>query len=187
MRQFICILALSTVFAPTAVCAFGGAISPLQNALASSCTVLDQETSVVYVFHTASDGTTGARYSLRKSPNLPWVWIQDLNFENVIGDSQSGVTVDYGECDETGLVLIQIVQWAGGNMTADDGCQTVTAVAHPEDATVLSATCSGTQEVAGGGTAIVSVDFGRCPCGGFPDTVPVHESTWGAIKELWGN
>jgi hypothetical protein len=133
-------------------------------------------TSLVYVYmvHVYTDGATGARFKLDVS-GTGWTHLSDAWEVTVLdGTSTSGVLLQYPYCDSH-PVLLGFASFAGGSAPI---CTEIGIVAHPAVASgrIEATDCQGRIFYPTGGRGVAS-PLPSCSC-----SVPVEETTWGAIK-----
>ena len=170
------LLAVIVVFAASQAFAFGGSIGLFASPAGASCALLQGPVTQPTMLHIDSDGTTGSQYQALVPTCAGLVHLADLlNFAVSVGNTQQGLSVGYGACDNTGSVNI-------GSMFTQmtvptTGCCTWSVGLHPgfPDPTAVSTTCATPigEEPAAGGSAILSVNTGVCPC-----NIANQESTW---------
>ena len=97
------------------------------------------------------------------------------------GDSQTGMTFEYGFCRSGAIEIMRMVYRRGLDM---DPCCAYPLLPYPDSpgGQLLVTDCESNEVPAIGLVATVQGDS-SCPCG-YP--VPVEETTWGSVKALFG-
>jgi hypothetical protein len=96
------------------------------------------------------------------------------------GDSQTGMTIEYGSCRSGAFEILRMVYRRGPDM---DPCCVYPLLAHPESpgGQVMVMDC-GSNEVPAVVLAATVQGNATCPCG-YP--VPVEKTAWGKVKSLY--
>ena len=149
---------------------YGGSIGLFATPAGNSCAILQTPITQPSILHTGHDATTGASFSA-PVPNCGGLvfLVNVMSVAVVTGDTQNGVVVDYGACDETGSVLV-------GSIFTQLVFPTVGCCAWTVD-------CAGVSELASAGCAVVSLNTGLCGC--YACAAAVQQASWGSIKELF--
>lgn len=200
MKKSLLIALVALCMASTAF-AEGGMIGIFADMEGTNCSVVLPAYGPIYLVHIGSDGTTGSGgRALKPSPCAAGVIIAgDVgNFPTYVSNdpagglpSQTGWSIGYGDCQTSGTVLIATLNVLGGTIT---GCcaWSVTEDERLEgpdgnpSTTPISTDCTPNaiiETVVG----LTSQTFTApstpedCPC----SIIPVQESTWGGVKELF--
>jgi hypothetical protein len=176
------LIAFVAVLAASQALAFGGSVGVFTSVTATSCTIIPPASGSFQpvVVHTGSDGTTGSQFQALVPACAGFVHLVDISLVNIIlGDTQQGASAAYGSCKSG---IIPVANMFVSVVFPPAGCCNWTVTRHPgfPEPTVISGTCSGGGEVAGGGTAFVKTAAEPCNC-----LVDNQDSTWGAVKELF--
>jgi hypothetical protein len=145
----------------------------------NSCNFVDNGSLVkVYVFHNNTNGATASQFRLDLM-GLPWTHLGDIwQVATSIGTSISGVSLGYGAC-LTSPILLGTINFYGSVAPL---CSRIRIVADPAAPTgqIEVASCAANKLIASGGYGRVNPDA-TCYCG----TIAVKECTWGYIKALY--
>jgi hypothetical protein len=159
------------------------------------CTIRDTgpELKSLYVLHSYNVGMVASRFRIQSGPGVTMTYVSETHFfPETVGDTQTGISVCYGECTTGDLLIAKMDYLAFGT---SDNCSQMLVVPHPDAQSVEAIKCTGTPT-----RAFVQDMFVRStgPCGcpdphGFPGQaqlfgckpIPVATTTWGAIKALY--
>jgi len=173
------LLAFGILFGATAVFGQAGEIDVFSDPGYSDCKVTDivPDQITLYIVHTNSPGATESQFKLDLPPTL--TWLSESSPYLVIGQSTSGVTVSYGSCLVSPIVLVT-VQVQGFGATPD--CTYISIVPDPASLSqqVEAVDCSSFKMFPNPGWAVVNPNSGCASC-----EVPANEATWGSIKALY--
>lgn len=102
----ILLLTCFVILGATAVSAQTGAICIFSDPGGTECNILDTGALVqVYVVHSNSPGASASQFRLDVDA-AAWTWLGDMwNFSTVIGTSIQGVSIAYGGCQSSPIVL----------------------------------------------------------------------------------
>lgn len=183
----VIVTALVTVAAPAA--AQYGSIGPYADRGGCVCDIVDTYGLMhVYVVHRdMTAGVKGSRFTISGDalPYLTFLYANPIGDLFIQGDIVDGYTVSYGDCQTTGLAIMEI-GYFGSGLTPN--CSDLRVVAAPTASTgeVEAFDCNDEVFPATGGVAYVSVILGECYCTSpYCVPVPVEDSTWGGIKALY--
>lgn len=146
----------------------------------------------LYVIHWPD--VTAQAVSYRIDPcNSRFTWLAETSsFANVVGDSRTGIAVDYGAC-LSGPVLVQTISYFDDGTTPTDASMKVVASPNASSGKVEAVDCSGNVIFPyAGGVCINTVSSGclcamlgppyaNIPCVG----VAAESTTWGHVKALY--
>lgn len=189
-KSLILIATLLVVTIPAAAYAQYGVIGLYTDASAGNCEVYDSAQGIfdVWVVHTMGTGASAAQFKVQPSAGFTATYLGDFSpFEVYLGNSQTGISIAYGECLSGTIVLLRITYLFDGS-SATCGKLEITGdpaeIQYPNDPIIADCGSRSTiaKHVVQGGVLFVNPD-GSCPC--FL-AVPVQESTWGQIKSLYG-
>ena len=170
------LIGVCIVLCATVAFAQNGSIAPFSDVGGSDCNFVDGGSLVqVHIFHVNSPGATASEWMLDVT-QVGWTHLGDTkDFELVIGTSISGAAVSYGAC-MPGTFKLMTVNFFG---SAADACALIGIVAAPGKAGVRAVDCAENAMLIPGGEGRVNND-GTCSC-----SVPVEDTTWGALKALY--
>jgi hypothetical protein len=173
------LLAIGILLAATAVFGQAGEIDVFSDPGYSDCKVNDYVPGQfpLYIVHTNSPGATESQFKL----SLPgtFTWLNESSPFLVIGQSTSGVTVSYGSCMVSPILLITVnVQTYG----ATPSCTYIEIVPDPGalSGQVEAVDCSSYKIYPNAGWAVVNATSACSSC-----EVPSNDATWGSIKALY--
>ncbi len=151
-----------------------GIIGVFSDTYASSNYFVDDGVALVQVhfFHTHHDGATAVRFKLVAAPG--WIFLGDSwNFPSVVGNSATGVSIDYGNCLTAPTYLGTAHFFA--NFPSPVNTK-IRIVADPDciSGQIEVVGCSGEKLIAGGGEGIVNPEI----------YIPTRRMTWGQIKSM---
>jgi hypothetical protein len=175
---------------PATASAQFGVIGVYTDQMASGCEIADGGQGVVnlYVVHTLGAGATAVQFKLQPSAGFGATFIGDTYpFELYLGNSQTGISIAYGDCLSGTVVVLGVTYLFLGS---SDTCSYIDVVGDPAEVNYpgepIVADCLPMFERAvhpiQGTRFMVNPDqICRCVL-----PVPVRESTWGQIKALYG-
>jgi hypothetical protein len=200
MRSLLIVFVI--LFWPIALFGQAGRIGISVDEATLDCDLTDIASGVatLYVVHDLCPGSSGSRLRLETSPGFTGSLISEIHpFPATIGDAFSGVSITYGACLASPVVLLVLnYQFYGTSST----CSYVRVIAHPlsPDQRIEVWDCEHTPNRMiphPGGLHVnryVPPTFYWCPdgdegdipgCNPIPGTVPTNASTWGQIKALY--
>jgi hypothetical protein len=160
----------------------GGTIAVFSDLAGTDCNIEVSASSifVVYFFHIWHQGVRGVEFSAPIPPCLGVVHIGENSDFAKIGDTLSGVVIQYGECLPAPINSLRVTYFAN---TLTENCCYWPALAAPDEPSgeIRVLDCESNVVYGTGGRAIANPD-GTCMCN-FP--VPVEQTTWGGIKALY--
>ena len=169
------------------------ALSSQPNQIA--CNLIDQAPGLrtVYVIQTLNSGSIASRFRVVTGPGSTLTYVSETAHFGAVGNTQSGISMCYGDCTAEDLLLVTISYMAYGTSLP---CGQQQIIAHPAAQTVEIMNCGSVPERASVQPMFVEGPGGICGCPsphlvtGTPQTfgcqpVPVSTSTWGAIKGLY--
>jgi hypothetical protein len=130
----------------------------------------------VYVVQRSSGGTTASQFRIEATSGSTLSWIGDTPQHDIlIGDTQNGISVAYGEC-KYGEILVIVINYFRSGTSAP--CSALKVVPDPNSTEefIVSVNCSSTKLEVAGSRLVINAD-GSCECG--PTT---EASNWGRIK-----
>jgi len=135
-----------------------------------------------YVVHSVATNVGGSEWAAPKPACMPMsMYLNDSNqFAVVIGNTQSGYSVGYGQCKVSPVYICSINFFAMG--AGNPACCAYPVIAHPMNANhrIEASDCDLNLILPAGHTAMVNPD-GTCMC----EVVPVQDTTWGGVKALF--
>jgi hypothetical protein len=148
----------------------------------TNCSMVDTPGEVsIYVVHKASAGATSSQFRIAVGAGMACTPLEVIhNFTTTIGDPATGITVSYGACYPSDILLFTWVFSCSGSSAP---CSILEVVPDPAavSGTIEIFDCSHFKLVGGGGIMYVNPD-GSCDCG---EVVPEKDTSWGQIKSLY--
>lgn len=151
----------------------------------SDCTLLDQSAGYVdvYVVHKGTTGATGAQFKVVGGGGFSCIYIGEASPPDllVVGDSQTGIGVAYGQCHSSDVLLLVITLIRYGGSATCSYLDVVPDPAYGTGAIAVTdcATPFASELTATGARLYVNPDA-TCSC-----AVAVETTTWGGIKGLY--
>lgn len=156
----------------------------------------------IYVVHSNTAGSTGARFRVAERTGVTMTYVSETShFPMTFGNTRDGITICYGSCLPSPILLVTLRYIADGTSTM---CSFIEIDPYPGAAFIEALDCQpdGPAQPASCGRLIVNgnvtcgcletVDCTPHPEATSPRTpfanfcvVPVEDSTWGAIKALF--
>jgi hypothetical protein len=136
------------------------------------CTITGGAGDVVriYVFHSYSAGVTSSSFSIPIPSCMDGAThIADVvQFPSYSGDSQNGITIDYGGCRSGSFYVMRVSYMLGSEA---ESCCHIVPLAHPAAASgkIEAVDCSGTSFPIAGGPVVVNPELYCSDCG--PDMI----------------
>jgi hypothetical protein len=185
MRIATVILAILLVI-PVVAASQTGVIGLYADQNAGSCELVDAGQGIlnIYVIHTLVVASSAAEFAVEPSAGFTATHIGDQTPYLFIGNSQTGISVAYGECLSAPINIMTITYLFDGTSSA---CGYLEVVAHKygPPAGLFTVDCQDEEApiklIPQGARLFVNAD-GSCPC---LSPVPVRESTWGQIKAMY--
>jgi hypothetical protein len=185
MRFSVILIAILLVV-PAAAMAQHGVIGLFADETATSCEMVDNGQGIldIYVMHTLVAGSTASEFMVQPSAGFTAMHIGDTTPYLYIGNSQTGISVAYGECLTAPIHIMTITYLFDGTSSA---CGYLEVVADPNAVPVPGIYMTDcvlpvpNKFSPQGGKLFVNGD-GSCPC---MSPVPTEESTWGQIKAMY--
>ena len=178
MKRLLLIALGSLLVATASLAQIPGKIGVYADAGATNCYIVDDGGVVeAHMLHVMTDGAIGSRFKLDVSAT-GWIHLGDIwDFELVLGSSVEGVSFGYTEC-LSGSIYLGKAFFLGSSAPS---CTEISIVPDPLAVTgeIEAISCLETRMFPAGGRAVINADH-TCQC-----TVPVEETTWGAIKALY--
>jgi hypothetical protein len=172
---------------PAVAMAQHGVIGLFADQTATSCEMVDSGQGIldIYVMHTLVTGSTASQFMVQPSAGFTAMHIGDTTPYLYIGNSQTGISVAYGECLTAPIHIMTITYLFDGTSSACGFLEIVGDPNAPQPPGLYTVDCAPEWEmqkhVPQGGKLFVNGD-GSCPC---MSPVPAQESTWGEIKALY--
>ena len=129
----------------------------------------------VHVFHSFHGGVTASNFKIQDiGTNWTWIVDQPQGGTTIVGNTRDGGLFAYGGCITTEFNFVNVLYATAG--TAGP-CSSLEVVPNPASltGTIEGVNCDDIKLVADGSRVFVNC------------TVPVEETTWGAVKALYGN
>lgn len=133
----------------------------------------------VYVVHSTSSGATGSQFKLQTGSGVMLSYLGETSpFPLVIGNTQTGISIGYGSCQYSDVLVSTISYYASGNSAT---CSSIWIVPDPASLQgyIEVVSCSTTRFEASGSLLVINSD-GSCDCG--PTS---RDSNWGKIKDIY--
>jgi hypothetical protein len=134
----------------------------------------------VYVIHTTG-GSTASQFQVKPSSGVTFTWIgETLAFAAAIGDTQSGLSIGYGSCFSSDVLVATINYIASGSSSS---CSWLTVAPDPNSLNdmIEVINCSESMLEASASRLVINSD-GSCDCG--PSTTLTN---WGKVKDRYGD
>ena len=149
----------------------------------TNCTMLDKSPRMVsvYVVHENNSGVTASQFRVVTGGGAGLSYISETSPHSFkLGDTQSGLSIAYGECKYSTVLIATINYFTTGSSAT---CSNVRVVADFNAPTgkIEVVDCSYFRSEGIGGKLVINPD-GSCDCG--PDT---RLTSWGKIKEQYGD
>lgn len=167
---------------PTILFAWAGELGIFMDAAGTTCDLNNSHGFMqVHVVHRNTPGATGVYFRV-KVYGAPLTWYGDISQYDLIGDSQSGVYVNYGSCTLAPIDVMTIAY-----VGISDPCDYVKVIGHSDfdppntfayDCVLPNPNLLYTVHDAG-----LINNNGSCPCSA--KVVPIEKSTWGKVKALY--
>ena len=173
------LIALTLVFAAGSAFGQAGEIDVFSDIGYSDCMVTDLFPGPItlYIVHTNSAGATESQFKMDLP--TPLTWLGATSPYLVIGQSTSGVTVSYGSCLQSPILLLTVdIQGAG----LTPPCSYISIMADPAALSGLieAVDCNSFKMYPNPGWAVVNANSLCNSC-----EVAVGLKTWGNIKALY--
>ena len=175
------VLLITVVLVLVSTIAFAqpGSIGIFADDAATNCNLPDvQGFDFYYIIHVDMMNSTGVMYRAAPPACFTGQWFIDQNLFAAVGDSQTGVSVDYGAC-LSGNRVLQIMGFINAGTTSN--CCYWTVGPHPSapSGKIEATDCLDQTVYPTGGQGIVNA-LPSCDC-----NVPVEDTTWGKVKALY--
>jgi hypothetical protein len=149
------------------------------------CNIIDSAPGLlsIFVVHHSPGGATGCQFAAPMPACMVGAtYLSDTVAFFQIGYSQEGTAVPYGSC-QIGATHALTMNFFASGLT--EPCCLYPLIADPDvvEGQVVVIDCDNNVVPAAGLVAVINGD-GTCPCG---YSVPVHETSWGRIKALYGD
>jgi hypothetical protein len=134
----------------------------------------------VYVVHKMTPGAVASQFKLVSGGGFTMIYTGEIvAMPTVIGSTYAGISLAYGGCRSSDILLVTINYFAMGSSPS---CAYLEVVPDPSapSGTIEVIDCGYVKLIGGGSRLYVNPD-GSCSC----QVVPVEETTWGHIKTLY--
>ena len=177
-------MALILASLPASAFAQAGYIGIYSDVGYSDCTLLDQSSGYVdvYVVHKGTSGATGAQFKVAGGAGFNCIYVDETSPHTaVVGNSQTGVGIGYGQCFAADVLVLTITYIRyGGSLP----CSYLEAVPDPTYGTgsvaVTDCTLPFAQQLPATGSRLYVNPDESCSC-----AVATEPTTWGRIKGLY--
>lgn len=175
------LLSLVLVFGASMAFAQAGSIGIFADNAGLGCNLADPGPALTpyYIVHVNTPGATASQYSAPKPTCFTAQWLSDTNaFPVTVGNSQIGVSVGYGSCKVSPILLQTLNYFTNG---ATPNCCYYPVLADPTATPpgIYVVDCQDQLLTATGGKGIIK-SLQTCNC-----NVPAEETTWGQVKALY--
>ncbi len=178
------IILLTLVIMICASIAYGqaGYIGLYMDPIYTLCDILDVAPALVpvYAVHKACPGAVASQWKVMPGGGFNCTYTGEIvALPTSIGSTQSGISIAYGGCLPSDILLVTINYFCMG---ASPPCASLTVVPDPAapSGTIEVIDCFYVKLVGGGGIFYMNPD-GSCDC----RWTPVKDSSWGQIKALY--
>jgi hypothetical protein len=181
MRLLLTAAVALLLFAPAETAAQTDEIGLFVDTGFENCKLSDTSPGVlsVYVVHSTSSGATGSQFKLQTGSGVMLSYLGETSpFPLVIGNTQSGISVGYGSCQYSDILVSTISYYAAGTSAT---CASIWVVPDPASLQgyIEVVSCSSSRYEAAGSLLVINSD-GSCDCG------PMSRDTnWGRIKDIY--
>ena len=183
MMKAICIMSTFAGLTLSPVAAQPGYVDLFTDTLYTNCEFYDVGGTLVtiYVRHQTDVGARGCLFRLVQSSYFSGVYLSERTYHNATGNTQSGVSFDYGMC-LTSQILLASVRYALNGQSPDCSYLQVVGAPGASSGGIEITNCVGS--TLQGSTHLMFVDPNpSCPA--WCSVLPVKPSTWGRIKALY--
>lgn len=147
----------------------------------TDCTLVDKSPGEVsvYVVHRVGGGRAGSQFQVLADDGVGLMYLGESSpYAIVIGSTQTGISVSYGECPYSDVLVATINYFTAGTSST---CSTLRVVPDPNSltGTIEIATCDLNKLEASGSRMVVNSD-GSCDCGSNTQLL-----NWGKIKSKY--
>jgi len=163
-----------------------GEIILFADSLYTRCWYTEQryEWLTLYVVHQGTPGATGCRFMLQTPPHSCWSYWGESSAYTVVGDTRTGVTVNYGACLAANVLVMKVYYYV--QLCCSGWCSEVQVVPDPAAPSGVFEVydCNGNTLVGESWALTVNPRSGLC----YPwcsIAIPVEASTWGRVKALY--
>ncbi|UCG52169.1 MAG: hypothetical protein JSW58_01030 [Candidatus Latescibacterota bacterium] len=176
------VIALVALLGAGAVFGQAGSIGLFSDTYGTNCSLYDQIPGLVsvYAVHVSTSGATACQFRVEDGPGMNMMWLSDTAWGIWIGCSHcpEGIAIPYGICLSSPIHVLTMGYFA---QAISQDCSWIRVVP-PEtlpSGQIEMYDCDSNILYPTGGTLIVN-PTDDCQC-----DVPVDESTWGKIKEMY--
>jgi hypothetical protein len=205
MNRSIILAAVLIAFGASLVFGQAGGIGLYAAADYVGCEILDTAPGVytVYVVHKFTAGARAAQFKIAPGGGFNLVYTGETSPFTTVGDSQTGICIEYGACLASDILLLTVNYFGTGTSPA---CSWLAVVPHPNVSEIEILDCAGRVYAGYGNVLHVNTDS-SCPCSCLrtpaPDsesmlldpgpaeslfycaTSPIERGSWGQIKALY--
>ena len=159
-----------------------GYIGLFSDAGFTDCSMVDQPGDrTIYAVHKAASGVTTSRFMIEVDAGMGCSSLGTVNyFPTTIGDPEGGISIAYGACLVSDIVLFE---WNWSCTGSSLSCSRLEVV--PDwgsiSGTIEVVNCSSQKLIGNGAIMYVNSDF-SCDCG---IVVPAEDTNWGQIKAMY--
>lgn len=192
----MCVCVCTAVNYGVAFAQIEGSIFISEQASDFDCSLLDATPGLrtIHVLHTLSPGAKASRFRIVSGPGVTMTYVSEVHyFPMTVGNTQSGISICYGDCLAGDHLLVTMTYMAYGTSSY---CSKVQVAGHPASGNVEAIRCNDVPVRMYMEDLSVSATLGGCGCPfarSIPGTpqyfdcspVPVEQKTWGAIKALY--
>lgn len=153
-----------------------------------TCQIFDHGPGLVTiaVIHVNSPGATGSRFAVPQSACMRLTYLAESPvFPGTTGNSQTGISIDYGRC-HTGTFQVLTIQYFAQGLTED--CCYIKVLPDPSTSSgrIETINCNEETVFLSEFRDVINVGY-DCWCNIEPSCYPVatESSTWGKIKALY--
>jgi hypothetical protein len=134
----------------------------------------------VYVIHQATAGAAASQWRIVSGGGFDMTYVGEKWSAAAMGDTRSGVSVSYGSCLGSPILLCTVTYMSDGSSPS---CSYLEVVADPASVSgsIEVVDCNSYRSSASGGRLNVNPD-GSCPCG---QAENVRDTDWGRIKAMF--
>lgn len=158
----------------------GGFLSLYSDAALTQCSLSDvvPGTANVYLTELPNGGATGSRFRVAASPGFTGVWLSETSPFTTIGNSQTDLSVGFGNCRDGRFVVLTMTYQLYGTSE----CSQLSFTPALGQTELYCLDCSFGMECNGLYPLYVNCS-GSHGC----DPLPVESTTWGSVKALYRN
>jgi hypothetical protein len=145
------------------------------------CNLVDSNPGMVtvYVVHSSANGATASQFRIESGSGVSLSYMAETSpFSIVVGNTQTGVSIAYGNCKYSDILVSTVSYYSAGGSSA---CSNIWVSPDPGalTGTIEVVNCS-TSKLQATGSRLVINPNGSCACG--PTSV---DTNWGKIKDIY--